>query len=71
MLQSCLGLSISARESRIYLHHTALPEALPEVRIRNVRIGEASIDLVFERHAGAVVVDIPRRSGDIEVVAYR
>src|SRR5579883_2447567 len=71
VLQSCLGLSIHAKQSRIYLHHTALPEALPQVRIRNLRIGKASVDLAFERHAETVGFDILRRDGEIEIVAVR
>jgi glycogen debranching enzyme len=71
VLQSCLGLSISARESRIYLTHSALPEALPQVRVRHLRVGNASIDLAFHRHAEAVSVEVLRRNGDVEVVAIR
>jgi glycogen debranching enzyme len=71
LLQSCLGLSIRAKESRIYLNHPALPEALPSLQIRNIRIGNASVDLGFERHAEAVAIDILKRSGDIEVVSIK
>jgi len=71
LLQSCLGLSISAQESRIYLHHTALPETLPRVEIHNLRVGNASVDLAFERQGHTVGIDILRRAGDIEVVAPR
>jgi len=71
VLQACLGLSIHAKESRLYLHHTALPEALQQVRVRNLKVGNSSVDLVFERHQETVGVDIPRRSGDIEIVALR
>jgi glycogen debranching enzyme len=71
VLQSCLGLSIRTRESRIYLRHTALPEALPRVELRNLRVGDASIDLAFERHAHSVGIDILRRTGDVEVTALR
>jgi glycogen debranching enzyme len=70
-LQSCLGLSIRARESRIYLRHTALPEALPRVEIHNLRVGDASVDLAFERHAHAVGIDILRRTGEVEIAALR
>ena len=71
VLQACLGLSIHARESRIYLHHSALPESLPMIRIRNLRVGESSVDLVFHRNAETVGVDILRRSGDIEIIALQ
>jgi glycogen debranching enzyme len=71
VLQSCLGLSISAKESRVYLHHAVLPEALPEVRIRNLRVGSASVDLAFHRHGDTAGVEILRRTGDLEIVAVR
>jgi len=69
VLQSCLGLSISAKESRVYLRHAALPEAVPEVRIRDLRIGAASVDLAFERRMDSASVDVLRRSGNVEIVS--
>jgi glycogen debranching enzyme len=71
VLQACLGVSIQAKESRIYLHRPALPEALEYVRIRNLRVGTLSLDLVFERNAETVAIDIQRRSGDIDVIAIK
>jgi hypothetical protein len=71
VLQACLGLEIKARERRIYLYHSALPESLEQVRIRNLRVGDASVDLCFERYAETVGVNIERRRGAVEIVAVR
>jgi glycogen debranching enzyme len=71
VLQACLGLEVRANESRVYLHHSALPESLEEVHIRNLRVGSASVDLSFERYAETVSVNIDRRIGNIEIVALR
>jgi glycogen debranching enzyme len=71
VLQSCLGLSVDATQSRICLSHTALPEALASVRIRNLRVRDAVVDLAFERHSQTVSVDILRRHGDVEVLAIK
>jgi glycogen debranching enzyme len=71
VLQSCLGLSISAKESRIYLNHTALPEALPHVRVRNLQVGGGSVDFAVRRHAQAVAVEVLRRTGDVEIVTLK
>ncbi len=71
VLQACLGLEIRAQEARIYLHHSALPESLEEVHIRNLRVGSASVDLSFERYAETVGVNIERRIGMVEIVALR
>ncbi len=71
LLQACLGLEIRASESRIYLHHSALPEKLKHIRIRNLTVGNASVDLVCERYADSVSVNILRRSGELEIVSMR
>lgn len=70
-LQACLGLEICAREARIYLHHSALPECLQHVRIKDLHVGEACVDLEFERYAETVGVNITRRTGKVEIVALR
>jgi glycogen debranching enzyme len=70
-LQSCLGLTVRARESCIDLHYTALPEALQRVEIRNLKVGSSSVDLGFERHAHTVSVDVLRRSGEIEILSLK
>lgn len=71
LLQACLGLEIRAGESRIYLHHSALPEKLQLIQIRGIKVGNASVDLACERYADSVSVNILRRSGDVEIVAIR
>jgi glycogen debranching enzyme len=69
LLQACLGLEIRANESRVYLHHSALPEKLEKVRIRNLKVGKGSVDIAFERYADTVSVNVLRRSGTVEIVA--
>jgi glycogen debranching enzyme len=71
MLQSCLGLSICATENRIFLYHTSLPESLQSVRVHNLRVGAASVDLAFERHAETVGLNILQRKGNLEIIALK
>ena len=71
ILQSCLGLSISAKDSRLQLYHTALPEALKRVEIRNLRIRDAVIDIAFKRYAETVGINVLRRSGNVEILASK
>jgi glycogen debranching enzyme len=70
-LQACLGLSISAKDSRLHLYHMALPQALERVEVRNLRIRDAVIDIAFERYAETVGVNVLRRSGDVEILASK
>ena len=71
LLQACLGLEIRAKESRVYLYHSALPEKLQHVRIRNLKVGNGNVDISCERYADTVSVNILRRSGNVEIVAIR
>lgn len=70
-LQACLGLEVEACESRITLHFTALPESIREVRIRNLRVNNACVDLAFDRYNDTIGVDILRRSGNLNIVSIR
>jgi hypothetical protein len=70
-LQACLGLSISAKESRLNLYHTALPEALGRVEIPNLRIRDSVIDIACDRYAETAGVNILRRSGNVEILASK
>lgn len=71
VLQSCLGIEIRAHEHKLLLHHSALPEGLKHVHIRNLRVGSGSVDLSFERYTESVGVNIPRRSGHVDIIAVR
>lgn len=70
-LQACLGLEVRALEHRIYLHYSALPQALKHVNVSNLRVGDSCLDLSFERQGDGVDVNVRRRAGDIEVVVLR
>jgi hypothetical protein len=53
------------------LYHTALPEALQRVEIRNLRIRDSVIDVAFERYSETVGVNVLRRCGDVEILASK
>ncbi len=67
LLQACLGLTIDACQRRLLFHHAYLPEFLPDLELRNLRVGESSIDLRLERHAYSVGITVLRREGDVEL----
>jgi glycogen debranching enzyme len=68
VLQACLGLRVSGREKRIIFHQPILPEFLKEVRIGNLRVGEASVELLLQRHGQSVGINLIDKKGDVEVV---
>jgi len=68
LLQSSIGLRIDAVAKQIVLNRPVLPEFLEQVRVRNLVVGEASVDLMLFRSGHAVAVTVERRDGEIDVV---
>jgi hypothetical protein len=68
LLEACLGLEIDAPAGRVKLDQPHLPPFLDELRVRDLKVGEASLDLIVRRHGGDTTVEIARREGKVEVV---
>ncbi|HWO42879.1 MAG TPA: amylo-alpha-1,6-glucosidase [Candidatus Eisenbacteria bacterium] len=66
LLQSCLGLSIDATESKVSFTSPLLPAFMEKVQIKNLRVGSASLDLVVDRSFHGIGVE--RRRGDVNIV---
>jgi glycogen debranching enzyme len=69
LLRACLGLSIDAARSQLKFSFPVLPRFLSNVEIRNLRVGDASVDLALHRYPDSVGINVLRRDGDVEVVA--
>ncbi|MES2570629.1 MAG: amylo-alpha-1,6-glucosidase, partial [Verrucomicrobiota bacterium] len=68
LLQSCLGLRINAEQNRIYFEHPALPESLPNIQIRDLKLPSGTVDIALQRRDGSVGVTVSRRTGTADVV---
>lgn len=68
MLQAVLGLTISAPRREVRLVRPLLPRSLDELRIRNLRVGDAQVDLDLARRGEHVVVSTVSRRGRIRVL---
>ena len=72
LLEACLGLSVFAPEQRLVFSKPALPAFLRQVNIRDLRVGDACVDLLLTRHdEGDVGVNVLRRDGALEVVVLK
>jgi glycogen debranching enzyme len=71
LLQACTGLSIDARNNMIRFNHPSLPSFLDEVRIKNLRVGSASVDLLLKQYPSDVGINVLRREGELEVVVVK
>jgi glycogen debranching enzyme len=68
LLQACLGLEIQAPQHQLLLTNPVLPMELTRLRIEGLRIADATVDLLFQRHASGVAVEVLRKEGELEVV---
>jgi glycogen debranching enzyme len=71
LLAACLGLRIDAPARRITLTRALLPESIEWLRLTNLSIGDASVDLLLSRHPFDVGITVLRRDGDVEIVGVR
>jgi glycogen debranching enzyme len=71
LLSACLGLTIDAESQQIVLARALLPTGLEWLRISNLSVGEATVDLLLTRHPHDIGVTVLRRSGDVEVAAIK
>src|SRR6266436_3185316 len=72
LLEGCLGFSVSAPERRLVFSKPFLPQFLPQVSIRDLKVGDASVDLLLTRHdEGDVGVNVLRRNGILDVVVLK
>jgi glycogen debranching enzyme len=66
-LRSMLGLRAQADRRELELVQPHLPTWLGKVTISNLRVGDASVDLLFHRWRGATSAEVLRKQGDLAV----
>jgi glycogen debranching enzyme len=66
-LETMLGLRSHAGQGELELRHPNLPEWIGRVTLNNLRIGEASVDLLFHRWRGTTSAEVLRKVGDLSV----
>ena len=71
LLQSCLGLSIKAPVKQVHVSNPMLPDFLQELQVRNLKVGDSSVDLVFQRRDNDVGINILRKEGDVKIVLVK
>ncbi|MFN8519155.1 MAG: glycogen debranching N-terminal domain-containing protein [Chloroflexota bacterium] len=68
LVEAMLGLAPDAANHELELRNPMLPAWLPDVRLENLVVGDAVVDLLVRRSDGSTGVEVLRRSGDIDVV---
>ena len=68
LVQSCLGLGFNVAGAEITLNEPALPRFLDELQLYGLVVGEAQVDIAFDRMGDKVVVKPMDRVGRARVV---
>ena len=68
MLQSALGIEIDALSKTVTIDAPTLPTGIERLTVSRLQVGEASVDLAFERLGDQVVVMPRNRVGDLRIV---
>jgi glycogen debranching enzyme len=71
VVQACLGLEINGLEPQIRFTRPQLPASLGELRIHNLEVAGAAVDLLVVRHEHDVSVTVLRREGDVEILVAK
>ena len=72
LLEACLGLSVFAPEQKLVFSKPVLPAFLRQVSLRDLKVGDARVNLLLTRHdQGDVGVNVLRRDGALEVVVLK
>jgi len=71
LFQACLGLEIRGVDQQVYFTRPQLPASLGELRIHNLEVAGASVDLLLKRQEKDVGVNVIRRDGNIQVMVVR
>src|ERR1700691_6190878 len=67
LLEASLGLEFDTFNGEIRLRNPRLPAFLDEVILRNLQLGQSSVDVRVRRRNDTVSLDTPRISGNIRV----
>jgi glycogen debranching enzyme len=71
LFQACLGLGINGPEAQVFFTRPRLPAALGELRIHNLEVAGATVDLLLVCHERDVSVNVLRREGDVQIMVLK
>jgi glycogen debranching enzyme len=67
-LQACLGITIAAKNRRAAFDRPFLPQRIPQLSSRDLRIEDCRLSLFMERNSGPVRIHVVEKHGEVDVV---
>jgi glycogen debranching enzyme len=71
LLGACLGLEIDAASRRVSFRRSMLPDGVDWIRLTNLSVADARLDLLLTRHAQDVGLQVLRRDGQVEILCVK
>jgi glycogen debranching enzyme len=71
LLQACLGLPVNGLDRRVSFANPCLPIVVGELRVHNLDVAGATVDLLLAGHEQDVNVKVLRNQGGVEVTVIR
>ncbi len=68
LLQSALGIQVDGEQRRIVIESPHLPESHPRLWLKNLKVGDARVDLYCERANGKTSVQAIDNRGGVEII---
>jgi glycogen debranching enzyme len=67
LIKACLGMSFRPQEPRLRFLNPMLPPFLERLRLVDVQVGDALVDVLFERYDRELGVKVIRKRGEVDV----
>ncbi len=71
LLQASLGLEMDYTRKMIRFCQPVLPRYLHHIKLKNLRLGSASVDLAFTAHDRTVGIDVVRKEGEVDIMVLK
>jgi glycogen debranching enzyme len=68
LLRALLGITANAPAHELQIERPMLPRTLRSLTVTGLRVGDATVDLLFHRWRGSTSAEVLRRTGDVTVV---
>jgi glycogen debranching enzyme len=69
LLQACLGMSFSPEKHEIRFRNPQLPSFLDNIKIKDLRLGDACVHLALQRYQNNVGINILEKQGHVNVMS--
>ncbi|HEX7054979.1 MAG TPA: amylo-alpha-1,6-glucosidase [Burkholderiales bacterium] len=67
LVAAVLGIDFDPAARRVLFRHPRLPDSIEHVRIRKLRVGDGSIDVLLRRYGRDVAVNVLEKTGPLDV----